>query len=310
LDWIGWFKNTWKNYLPASRPDEAELSPQTNPVLGLASLAARLLPSQVKEALYRSGPLASALRRGLNRAAPQGVTQVQVAAGGLEGLSLWLDLQAEKEYWLGTYEPALQRAIIELVKPGWVAYDVGANIGYISLLLARQVEAHGKVFAFEALPENTARLQANMSLNEIGSRVQVMPAAVVDRSGQVEFLLGLSSSMGKAKGSSGRQESPNPESVQVPGLSLDDFVYQQRNPPPHVVKMDIEGGEILALPGMQHILTERHPLILIEIHGPEAARTAWKLLSETGYQISRMSSTYPPLARPEDLDWKAYLVAH
>jgi len=77
---------------------------------------------------------------------------VQVAAGGLQGLRLSLDMQTEKDYWLGTYEPELQAAVADLVKPGMQVYDVGANIGYVSLLLARRVGAAGHVYAFEALP--------------------------------------------------------------------------------------------------------------------------------------------------------------
>jgi len=65
----------------------------------------------VKRAVYRSPRLARLIRRGLNRAAPQGSAEVTVAAGGLAGMRLSLDLQSEKEYWLGTYEPELQPAI-------------------------------------------------------------------------------------------------------------------------------------------------------------------------------------------------------
>jgi hypothetical protein len=88
-----------------------------------------------------------------------------VAAGGLSGLTLSLDLQTEKDYWLGTYEPDLQQAIQDLVQPGMIAYDVGANIGYISLLLGLAVGKDGHVFAFEALPANVERLQKNLRLN-------------------------------------------------------------------------------------------------------------------------------------------------
>jgi hypothetical protein len=95
----------------------------------------------------------------------------------------------------------------------------------------------------------------------------------------------------------------------VAGLSLDDFVYRQGNPPPQVVKMDIEGGEVLALPGMARLLAEARPLLLMELHGPQAARTAWETLNAAGYRVCRMAPDYPPVASLEALDWKAYLVA-
>ncbi len=262
----------------------------------------------LKRALYRIEPLARLIRRGLNQAAPQGPVRVQVAAGGLAGATLLLDLQEEKDYWLGTYEPELQSAVAELVRPGMVAYDVGANIGYISLLLARAVQTDGRVFAFEALPANLERLRLNLALNGLQTRVQVVAAAVTDHSGLVQFLVGPSGGMGKAAGSAGRQAGYK-QAITVTGLALDDFVVAQGNPHPQVVKMDIEGGEVLALPGMRRLLKEVHPLVLLELHGPEAARVAWDALSEAGYRICRMESGYPAVHSLDALGWKAYIVA-
>jgi FkbM family methyltransferase len=278
-------------------------------VLSLAASFARLLPDSVKQAVYRSGPLARMIRRGLNRAAPRGITPVTVAAGGLAGMRLSLDLQTEKDYWLGTYEPELQRAILELVRPGDVVYDVGANIGYISLLLAKAVGGTGRVYAFEALPANVERLRTNLVLNEENSRVIVVPAAVVERSRLVRFLVGPSGGMGKADGSAGRQEIPYKETIEVPGIALDEFVYDQGHPSPQVIKMDIEGGEVLAIPGMPRLLAEGQPLILLELHGPEAGRLIWTALVNAGYQICHMAPGFPGVQSMEVLDWKAYLVA-
>jgi FkbM family methyltransferase len=277
-------------------------------ILSIAARIARVLPPGWKRGIYRVKPVASMIRRGLNRAAPQGLTRIVVAAGGLEGLQLELDLQTEKDYWLGTYEPELQAAIRELVQPGWVAYDVGANIGYISLLLARTVGLDGRVVCFEALPANVERLRTNLGMNDLGVSVQVVPGAVVDRTQPVEFLVGPSGGMGKVAGSAGR-EVIYQQKLSVAGISLDEFVFAQDNPIPQVIKMDIEGGEILALPGMARLLAEAGPLILMELHGPASVQTAWEYLTRAGYQICRMESGYPAVASPDALDWKAYLIA-
>jgi FkbM family methyltransferase len=267
-----------------------------------------MLPPSLKQSLYRAGPLARLIRRSLNRAAPTGLSETTVAAGTLEGYPLMLDLQTEKDYWLGTYETELQRAISEWVQPGWVAYDVGANIGYISLLLANAVGDDGQVFSFEALPSNVERLEMNLVLNALKPRVQLIHGAVGSTLTPVRFLIGPSEAMGKVAGSAGRTEGHR-ESIEVPGYALDDFVFQQGNPPPQVIKMDIEGGEVLALPGMQRVLAEYRPLIFLELHGHEAAQVAWNILTEHGYQIANMQSGYPVIASLEELDWKAYLVA-
>lgn len=263
----------------------------------------------VKQALYRSPFLSGLVRRGLNRAVDPGMVEVTIAAGKLAGMRLRLDLQAEKDYWLGTYEPDLQAAIRDWVRPGMVAYDVGANVGYISLLLARQVGSQGRVFAFEALPANLERLAGNLALNKLEEKVSVVDAAVTDHSGLAQFLVGPSGGTGKAAGSAGRQEIAYADTIAVTGIALDDFVYNEGKPEPQVVKMDIEGGEVLALPGMTKVLSEAHPLLFLELHGPEAAVVAWGMLTDAGYQLFQMQPGYPLISGFEDLDWKAYVVA-
>jgi len=267
-----------------------------------------VLPDPLKRLLYRLGPLTRGIRGLLNRAAPTGLTPVTVSAGGLAGLRLKLDLQTEKDYWLGTYETHLQAAVRELVRPGWVIYDVGANIGYVTLLLARTVGAAGRVYAFEALPANVDRLSENIALNNLGGRVTIIPGAVADASRPVRFWVGPSGAMGKAEGSAGR-ESEGGDSLEVSGISLDDFIYRDGNPPPQVVKMDIEGGEVLALRGMTHLLGTERPLVLLELHGHEAARVAWEVLTGAGYALCRMDRGLPRVSSVAELDWKAYVVA-
>ena len=278
-------------------------------LLNLAALGSKWLPLSIKRSLYAFKPAARLIRASLNKAAPQGLTRVKVAAGNLSGISLYLDLQSEKDYWLGTYETELQETIQDLVKPGMVVYDVGANIGYISMMLARQVMEAGSVYAFEALPENQERLAANLEMSGFSTRVRLLRAAVVDQTGMIQFQIGPSGGMGKAVGSAGRQEYSYTRSIDVQAISLDDFVFKQGNTPPQVVKMDIEGGEVMALPGMVRVLREYHPLLMLELHGPEAAKVAWNILTGAGYQIHQMSNPYPRVESLEDLDWKAYLVA-
>ena len=97
--------------------------------------------------------------------------------------------------------------------------------------------------------------------------------------------------------------------ITVPGISLDEFVYAQGNPPPQAVKMDIEGGEVMALPGMKRVLAEARPLMLMELHGPESARAAWDALTAAGYNLCEMKPGYPRVPSLDALDWKSYLVA-
>ncbi len=277
-------------------------------ILWLASRISKYLPGFVINSLYEFRPAAKTIRQVLNLAAPSGLTEVEISAGELAGMKMSLDLQSEKDYWLGTYEPELQAAIRDLVEPGWVAYDVGANIGYITLMLAQAVGNGGEVISFEALPSNIERLLKNVGMNSLAQNIRVIHAAVGADSGPVKFLMGPSGAMGKAQGSAGRMKG-HVNAIEVPGYSLDNFVYREGNRAPNIVKMDIEGGEVLALPGMKRLLNEARPLVFLELHGPEAAKIAWESFENAAYQIARMQSTYPSVTSLDDLDWKSYLIA-
>jgi FkbM family methyltransferase len=278
-----------------------------NPLLSLAAAAARWLPAPLKRALYRMGPASSGLRTVLNRAAPQGLSEVEVAGGALAGARLMLDLQAEKDYWLGTYEMELQNAIGDFARPGMVAYDLGANIGYISLLLAQAVRPNGKVFAFEALPNNQERLRNNLSLNS-DLNVELIAKAVTDKTAPVQFLVHASGGMGKMAGANGRTTKYE-NSITANGISIDDFVFAEGNPSPNLIKMDIEGGEGIALRGMSRVMRELRPLFTIELHGKEAAKSCWDQLTQSGYGIYKLAKGYPRISSLNDLSWKSYILA-
>jgi FkbM family methyltransferase len=278
-------------------------------ILSVAAFFARILPTPAKRALYGFKPLAGLIRGTLNKAAPSGLAVVNIAAGELEGMPMLLDMQNEKDFWLGTYEPEMQSALRELIRPGMTVYDVGANIGYVTLMLAKHVGVEGKVYAFEALPDNVDRLRRDVALNGFNDRVIVYAGAVAAEAGEVKFLVHPSGGMGKAAGSAGRTDEHYQREITVPGVSLDEFVYAQGNPPPQAVKMDIEGGEVMALPGMRRVLAEVRPLMLMELHGPESARAAWDALMAANYTICEMKPSYPRVPSLDVLDWKSYLVA-
>jgi len=272
-----------------------------------AAWAARTLPISLKLCLYRRPFLARLIRRLLNAAVPAGIQEITIASGNLAGMRMALDLHAEKDYWLGTYEPALQEAARKFIQPGMTVYDIGANIGYITLMAARISGESGKVCAFEALPANISRLKENVRLNNLEKQVKVIPGAVVKKSGSATFLIHDSGAMGKALGSAGRDETYG-TALQVAGIALDDFIYKQGNPAPDVVKMDIEGGEGPALAGMRHLMKEASPIFLIELHGEKAASEVWDILSTAGYTLHAMRKGYPRIQSLEDMDWKAYII--
>ncbi len=280
---------------------------QLSPVLRLAGAAGQVLPQPLKQALYRVPLLSGLIRRQLNLLAPRGPVEVAVAGGMLQGMRLKLDLKSEKYYWLGTYEPHLVQGIGDFCRPGMTVYDVGANIGWTSLAFARVVGSGGRVYAFEPLPANAQRIADNVALNSLEAVVHVVPCAASDREGSEAFLVHKEHAMGKLAGPWGRKISYMGQ-TEVRSIRLDDFAYRDGNPCPDLLKMDIEGGGVKAIPGMLRLLAERRPIVFMELHGPEEQRAAWDALKRNGYRVCRMRRGYPEVSSLEAMDWKEHVV--
>lgn len=270
-------------------------------------LSAALPPGWVRR-LYRLGPLTRALRATLNLAAPSGHSIVEVSAGLLQGARFRLDLQEEKDLWLGTYEPDLMRTLRQVLGPGMTVYDVGANIGYLTVAMGRLVGPEGRVHAFEPLPANFERLVDAVALNQMGDRVQAVQAAVGASSGTGRFLVHQSGGMGKLDGSAGRQTAYQGD-MGVRVLSLDDYAGQSEGSAPAWIKIDVEGGELGVLQGAESLMSKDRPGLLLELHGPEAAAGVWPLLTDAGYVIRSLEAGKGRIDTVDELDWKAYIMA-
>lgn len=103
------------------------------------------------------------------------------------GINYQLDRKelVAREIYFRTYEPNETRLMIKIVQPGWVCLDVGANIGYYSLLLAKLGAA---VHAFEPSPQNLIRLRRNISLNP-SFNIAVHESAISDFCGSAPFTM-------------------------------------------------------------------------------------------------------------------------
>lgn len=164
---------------------------------------------------------------------------------------------------LGTYEPHVVAAIRDHVTPGMVAYDLGANAGYVTLLLAATVGDEGRVVAFEPDERSIEALEANIELNDL-RRVTLVRKAVSDRTGTTTFASYEYSLVGHII----RPNTADDAHLQeVPTVSLDDFVFRQGHPPPDFLKIDVEGSEELVLKGAERVLDEIRPALILETRG-------------------------------------------
>lgn len=261
-------------------------------ILSAVRVMASAIPTPIQKALFRFPPFTWLAHQITSRISPSGLIPFAVTAGALAGRTLMLDLINDVVYWRGQHDQHLQSALVEKIKAGMIVYDAGANIGYHTLLMADLVGSKGHVYAFEPLPTLVERLHTNLKLNPDLSNITVIPKAVSNNSEPIDFLVHESIMGGKMDISAGLPDEAFVANLTVPSISLDQFAYQEGHPAPQVVKLDIQGGEVLALPGMQRILDQAKPLIFIEMHGTEAIQSCWERLTGAGYEILTIEPGY------------------
>jgi FkbM family methyltransferase len=220
--------------------------------------------------ISRYSVIGSLLRKCLSLI-PKGFV-VPIMQGPLKGMR-WIVGSQTHGMWLGSYEIDIQLAIKLRLKPGQVFYDIGANVGYYSLLASRYIDTTGFVVAFEPLPRNIEYLSRHASLNKLNN-LQIIPMAVSDRSGKDNFSY--------TDDPSACHITPEGD-TEVMVTTLDKLVKEKKIPPPNIIKVDIEGSEIDFLKGAVDSLIAHHPLIFMAIHSPQLFKLLFKTLAE--YQL-------------------------
>ncbi|SDG54544.1 FkbM family methyltransferase [Roseospirillum parvum] len=256
---------------------------------------ARLLAAGLLGArrLLGQGPEATATRGGL-------VWQLDLREG--------IDLAV----YLGRYEPDALALYRRLVRPGMTVLDIGANLGFHSLHLARMVGPEGRVVAVEPTAFAHAKLLANLSLNpELAGRVRPVQAMLTARaedaleteihaswpvSGKAEVHETL---MSQAKSTEGAR-----------ALPLDALVAEQGLQRLDLVKLDVDGHEVTVLEGARDTLARFKPLIYAEfcphLHGgAEGFRRLVATIDGLGYGAALDTPGRPP----HRLDAEAFLKA-
>jgi FkbM family methyltransferase len=158
----------------------------------------------------------------------------------------------------GTWEPNVSSALEALARPGDVVADIGANIGYYTLLLAKRVGPSGHVVAIEAHPRFAAIVRENVALNGFGN-VRVEQLAVSDRTGELILHEGPRSNSGSTTTRERRGLAP---SFSVPARSLFEILSADEIARVSLIKIDIEGAEGPVL---------RELLDRIDLFGPRLA---------------------------------------
>ena len=214
------------------------------------------LPGPIAASLRSDALLTRALRPLVNRLVPPRPTWIVIRSGPARGLHLLIDPKTEKYYWTGTHEVAVQQAISSSLKPGMTFWDIGAHIGFLTLLASRCVGDPGHVHAFEPMEQNRARLLAAIPRNGC-KNITVHAFALASTSGDAVLHAHESSLMWTLVRERGR-----PAGRAVRCRTLDELAGSL--PLPDLIKIDVEGAEVEVLRGGSRLLGTERPTLIVE----------------------------------------------
>lgn len=224
--------------------------------------------------------------------------ELTIAHGAAAGLRINAG-GAHPGYALGTSEPLVQDALERHVHSGDVVYDIGANIGFFTIITARLVGPAGHVYAYEPLRENVVALERNIALNDFRN-VTVRPCAVSRHDGSALLEVAPEPNWAQLESVGTRPDVQG--RVRVDTVALDSELARGARPP-SIVKIDVEGAELEVLDGMLETLRRHRPVVLAEMHGRN--REVAERLRGAGYALSILEGKDPV----EDAEWWVHVLA-
>jgi FkbM family methyltransferase len=187
--------------------------------------------------------------------------------------------------WLGEHEPLVQEELRRRLDEGDVAYDIGAHVGYMVLLMAKYVGPTGKVVAYEPDPDNLRLLRQTVDANDLRRSVQCRDVALGREAGTGTVTRfdqsGLTTITASAAGAGGGD---------IPVTTLDAEVYEQGLPAPDLILIDTEGMESAIFAGASRVLSEKGPVIVCEHHTRQADLI--EQLGAFGYRSSTIDADH------------------
>jgi FkbM family methyltransferase len=228
-------------------------------------------------------------------------SRVVTTAEGMKFLAEPTSLIGWYALFFGEYEPEAQKVMASLLKPGQTAIDVGANVGWHTLLLANCVGPTGRVVAFEPNPNIRPRLEANLARNHL-SNVSVSSIALSDRSGTMRFRSPKASDMGAGDGhlinaatydaaidDATTNDGEADDVIEVTTQRLDDLWPSLGLNRVDLIKIDVEGWDASVLGGARETLRRFQPHVLFEFDSGLMSRAGGSetklraLLEDVGY---------------------------
>lgn len=166
-------------------------------------------------------------------------------------------------YVFGAYELPTVRFIRSYLKAGDVAVDVGAQIGYLTLVMATADGGTTSVYSFEPEKNNIARFLRNMELNNL-KNVTLLPKAASEHPGTIRLYLSADANAG-THSTVFVEGNVSERFIEIPCTTIDLEMDQQQVNRLDLMKIDVEGGEIDVLHGASETLQRFHPVVIAEL---------------------------------------------
>ncbi|WP_031519800.1 FkbM family methyltransferase [Streptomyces sp. NRRL F-5123] len=220
------------------------------------------------------------------------------------------DLIQRYIYLFGVWEPRMTRWLQRRLKPGDTFVDVGANIGYFSVLASGLVGPRGRVVAIEASQDFTRRLAQNAALNGCDN-IRVAQTAVSDRQQTLTFVLSSSANMGA--NSIVPWDGPVESTFEIEAFPLPDVLEAEEIATARVIKIDVEGAEGSVVRGMAPLLNRLRPdaEITVEVTPDRMEQLGDSVdellgtMREHGFHVYRLANEYAASSYPRALRGRA-----
>jgi FkbM family methyltransferase len=219
-----------------------------------------------------------------------------IKSGPAKGLKYPILLPDDKGVWTGGYEIDFVSELVSAVNANDVCFDIGGWRGYCGGAMATHKAK--SVYIFEPLPENCTRIEKLIGLNP-QLPITLVRTAVGAKNDTATFSLIEATSMGKLSSSPFQPNVTSANTINVEVISLDSWRNANTIPSPNVMKIDVEGAELMVLHGAKETIAESYPILFIECHSRHLTASVCDFLAKFQYSFSTLETKRAPDGKSE-----------
>lgn len=198
---------------------------------------------------------------------------------------------------LGVYDYWKTKLFLKLVKEGMTIADIGVNKGYFSLLFAKLMNDRGRVLSFEPDPDNCFWFKRSIRANKYRC-IRLFQCTLSNRQGKVAFYRGKKSGWGSLFPSS-RMDG---KAITVKTRKLDDVLRDEGISRVDIIKIDVEGADLLVLEGAERTLNKKNIKLImdIDVRNSQKKNRLFTLLESHGFKIFRIGKELIPIEKIDE----------